>query len=241
MSKRRRTKRSAASLLLSLAIVAVILVAVYFAISKASQEEIPESIMEVGRKYPEAMEYVEGYERYKDADLSMDVTEEMAERAIPLFIQWDKRWGYKSYGQSYIGVSGCGPTSLAMVVCGLTGNADINPYVVAKYASDAGFYTYGQGTSWSLMTEGAYHYGIEAYGGTNSPDFILDNLSEDTPMICSVKPGDFTYSGHFIVLSGIDEDGLIIVNDPNSRNNSNKHWDVNTLVGQIKAIWVYRR
>ncbi|MBQ1871316.1 MAG: C39 family peptidase, partial [Lachnospiraceae bacterium] len=55
----------------------------------------------------------------------------------------------------------------------------------------------------------------------------------------SMKPGDFTYTGHFIVLTGIDEDGKIMVNDPNSRNNSDKHWDVDTLVKQIKALWVY--
>ena len=241
MSKKRRQKRSAASVLLSLFIVAAMLVVVYFAVNKASQGDIPESILEVGRKYPEAMEYVEGYERYKDADLSMDVSEEMEERDIPLFIQWDKRWGYKRYGQSYIGVSGCGPTCLAMVVCGLTDNGNINPYVVANYAADNGFYTYGQGTSWSLMTEGAWYYGINVEGGEISAEFILNNLNEDTPMICSMRPGDFTYTGHFIVLTGIDEDGKIIVNDPNSRNNSNKHWDVDTLVSQIKAIWIYYR
>lgn len=27
-------------------------------------------------------------------------------------------------------------------------------------------------------------------------------------------PGDFTYTGHFIVLTGIDENGAITVNDP---------------------------
>jgi hypothetical protein len=54
-----------------------------------------------------------------------------------------------------------------------------------------------------------------------------------------MKPGDFTYTGHFIVLTGIDEDGLIIVNDPNSPTNSSKHWEVGTLVSQMKSIWKY--
>ena len=40
---------------------------------------------------------------------------------IPYYNQTDARWGYKSYGNSTIGHGGCGPTSLAMVVSGLTG------------------------------------------------------------------------------------------------------------------------
>ena len=58
-------------------------------------------------------------------------------------------------------------------------------------------------------------------------------------MICSMSPGDFTKTGHFIVLTGIDSNGKIIVNDPNSPKNSNKHWDVNTLVSQMKSVWKY--
>jgi hypothetical protein len=54
-----------------------------------------------------------------------------------------------------------------------------------------------------------------------------------------MKPGDFTYTGHFIVLTGIDSNGDIIVNDPNSKKNSKKHWSLETLVPQIKGIWKY--
>lgn len=241
MSKKRRQKRSASSIILSLAIVAVLLGVIYFRINSAAFSNAPESIKEVGRRYPEAMEYVTGYEKYKDANLSMDVSEEMKERAIPLFIQWDKRWGYKDYGGNYIGVAGCGPTCLAMVACGLTDDDSINPYVVASYSADSGFYTYGEGTSWELMSSGARHYGLKSTRGEITEDYIRDNLSNDTPIICSVRPGDFTYSGHFIVLTGIDNNGKITVNDPNSRKNSNKHWKLSDLVPQIKALWVYSR
>jgi hypothetical protein len=52
-------------------------------------------------------------------------------------------------------------------------------------------------------------------------------------------PGDFTSSGHFIVLTDIDEDGMVSVKDPNSKTNSKKKWDVNTLVPQIMGLWSY--
>jgi hypothetical protein len=200
---------------------------------------VPDNIVSFGEKYPEAWEYVENYNKYANADLDMDVSRELAESDIPLFIQWDKRWGYRHYGSNYVGVAGCGPTCLAMVICGLERDPDINPYVISEYASDQGYYVYGQGTSWSFMTEGAEQYGLDATCGSVSSDYILTNLSSDTPMICSMSPGDFTKAGHFIVLTGIDEDGRIIVNDPNSPKNSSKHWDVDTLVSQMKGVWKY--
>ncbi|MBQ9341349.1 MAG: C39 family peptidase [Lachnospiraceae bacterium] len=217
---------------------AIILIG-YKAVGYISASHVPEYIREMGEKYPETKEFVRDYPKYKDKNFDMDVSKEMKERTIPLFIQWDKRWGYKDYGGKCIGTSGCGPTCVAMVACGLTGNPDINPCVVANFAVNNGFYKYGQGTSWSFMTDGARAFGIDGHSGEISADYIMSVLSEDTPIICSMKPGDFTYTGHFIVLTGIDEDGKIMVNDPNSRNNSDKHWDVDTLVKQIKALWVY--
>ena len=47
----------------------------------------------------------------------IDITGDYVDSEIPLFIQWDKRWGNFAYGRSgTIGSSGCGPTSLAMVL-----------------------------------------------------------------------------------------------------------------------------
>ena len=53
-----------------------------------------------------------------------------------------------------------------------------------------------------------------------------------------MMPGDFTTSGHFIVLSAL-EDGKIRVKDPNSAERSEKLWDYETLESQIKGLWVF--
>ena len=52
-------------------------------------------------------------------------------------------------------------------------------------------------------------------------------------------PGDFTEQGHFIVLTGVTDDGKIIVNDPNSRINSRKKWDAKRLLDQMKGMWAF--
>ena len=51
--------------------------------------------------------------------------------------------------------------------------------------------------------------------------------------------GDFTATGHYIVLIGL-EDGKFIVNDPNSVENSQKLWSYEQIQGQIRNLWVIR-
>lgn len=47
---------------------------------------------------------------------------------------------------------------------------------------------------------------------------MVDALQNGKLIISSQGPGLFTTGGHFIVLTGIDSDGGISVNDPNSGN-----------------------
>ena len=61
-------------------------------------------------------------------------------------------------------------------------------------------------------------------------------LEEGKPVILALGPGDFTTTGHYIVLAGIEEEGYR-VNDPNSRENSKKLWTYEQLEKQIRNIW----
>ena len=71
-----------------------------------------------------------------------------------------------------------------------------------------------------------------------SRDEIFAELESGHPIICSMRPGDFTSTGHFIVLVGI-EDGKIRVNDPNSRVRSGQLWEYETLEYQINNLWAF--
>lgn len=42
-----------------------------------------------------------------------------------------------------------------------------------------------------------------------------------------------------MVISGMDANGNIILNDPNSFTNSQKSWKYDRLQPQIKAMWVF--
>ncbi|MDO4322767.1 MAG: papain-like cysteine protease family protein [Lachnospiraceae bacterium] len=204
-----------------------------------SSSRIPDSLIEFKTKYPEAAAFVDNYPKNKDKKWDIDLSGEVQPEHIPLFLQWDERWGYETYGSDLLALTGCGPTCISMVVCGLNQSTYWNPYETAKFSEQQGYYVPGEGTSWNLMTEGAGLLGLNAAYGEVSSDYIYSYLDPCHPIICSMYPGDFTYTGHFIVLTGIDADGNIIVNDPNSRINSEKHWSMETLLPQIRNLWSY--
>ncbi len=204
-----------------------------------SEDVIPASLQEFAEKYPETAAFVQDYPDKKDIDFEIDLSNELEMGRIPVFLQWDMRWGYRVYGTDCMGVTGCGPTCLSMVVCGLTNTGRWDPYSCAQFAEEQGYYEWGVGTSWALMTEGAQKLGLTVSSGSISAEYILSNLSESSPMIASMLPGDFTDGGHFIVLCGIDENGEIIVNDPNSLANSIRTWPVDRLISQMKGLWTY--
>ncbi len=202
--------------------------------------DVPEEILEFVQKYPEAASFAENYPGVSDQHTEIDLTDEVTKGVIPLFIQWDERWGYELYGQNYLGINGCGPTCLSMVVCGLTGSTEWNPKAVADFSVEQGYYEAEWGTSWNLMTEGAQSLGLSVQGLRVTAMNIRNQLSEKgRAIICSMHPGDFTYTGHFIVLTGLDENGDVILNDPNSPSNSEKHWSMDVLLPQIRGMWAF--
>lgn len=199
--------------------------------------DVSDTLRELVENNPETVDFVRNYQEKKDAPPAEDIGEVTA-GVIPHLLQWDERWGYQIYGDNMIAVNGCGPTVISMVAAGLTGDNTITPYRVAKFAEENGYYEGEAGTSWSLMTEGAQQFGIYGEEMGLDENGIFSALESGNPIICSVRPGDFTTTGHFIVLVGT-EDGRIRVNDPNSVKRSEKLWDYETLYPQINNLWVY--
>lgn len=202
--------------------------------------EYPEAVLNMAVKNQETLDFVIGYPKHKsDIKAAGEITKEELEQGIPCLLQWDERWGYLAYGNDIIAVDGCGPTCLSMVVSGLLQDASKTPDAMADFSVDNNYYTAASGSAWSLMSSGAGKQGIKAETVVISADAISSKLEQKHPIICSMKPGDFTTTGHFIVLTGLTEDGSVMVNDPNSIENSEKEWDMETLVGQMKAAWSY--
>lgn len=199
----------------------------------------PPELTELWERNEEARDFILDYPKYKDRKWKIDLSKEAEADGIPLLLQWDERWGYEPYGSSMIAVTGCGPTCLSMVYIGLTGDASMHPKKMAAFSEKKGYYT-ENGTSWSLMTEGAETLGLSAEELPLDENRIKQCLLDGEPVICSMGPGDFTREGHFIVLAGVDKEGNIVLNDPNSKKNSEKSWDYDRIAGQVKNLWAYQ-
>ncbi len=212
--------------------------------SELQAEGCPDSLIRLYEKKPEARQFVLDYKNHRNDDAndeSIDISGDVMDGKLPLFIQWDKRWGYKTYGDDFLAVTGCGPTALSMVCVGLTGNLNMNPYAVAKMAQADGYYVNGSGSSWDMMTGLAGDLGLSANELGLDADTIRSKLRDGHPIICIMGPGDFTSTGHFIVLTGVKSNGDVTVNDSNSRKNSDKSWNLEEIMSQMKNLWVYSK
>ena len=158
------------------------------------------------------------------------------EGGLPYLVQYDTRWAYHGYGSSVMGITGCGPTCLSMAAIGLAGDADATPARVADYAEAAGHYVPGAGTAWTLFTTGAAAFGLEGEMVEPDESVMKTALDEGKVLVASMLPGDFTTSGHFIL---IVDHGLFGFNvyDPNSLELSRKTWRFDDLAGQIAQLW----
>ncbi len=199
-------------------------------------EEYPFSLLYTLSKDLDLLDYVLGYKENKGLVLSEEITDDLNE--VPLFLQWDQRWGYGYYGDNVLAINGCGPTSLAMVLTYLTKDKTLTPYKIAKMAEEKHYYVPNSGTTWNLMHYGGMEYGVESKVLGLSKTSVFNALENNHPIICNVGPGDFTLSGHYIVLTDVI-DGKLKINDPNSIKRSNQLWDFDSIKSQIKNLWEF--
>ena len=162
-----------------------------------------------------------------------DITFTDAETEVVYYNQTDSRWGGLSYGKTgTIASSGCGPTSLAIVVATLTSNK-VTPKEVSKWAYDNGYRAEGQGSYHSLMTDGGRHYGLKVEGIGRDSKKLVTALQEGKLAIAIMSKGHFTSGGHFIVLRGVTENGKILVADPASVTRSNQLWNLGIITNEV--------
>ncbi len=200
-----------------------------------------EELLNLLASNPETLDFVSDYLMHIDDEKASGAIEqeELYKLSPPLLIQWDKRWGYVKYGNNIIAINGCGPTCMSMVYTGLTKDLSKSPADIADFCIENDYYANDSGTSWSLMLEGARKLGLNAEKIGIGKQDIQKKLESGCLVICSMAPGDFTDTGHFIVLCGMTKKGKIMINDPNSPSRSEKKWEMETVLPQVKAAWAY--
>lgn len=152
-----------------------------------------------------------------------------------------------AYGSSNLAKCGCGPTCFAMVATHLSGETITPPDAVA-WCGNA-YYAWDKngdplGTSWTYFNAAAKHFALpRTVKQVSSFSEVENALQTGKLVISSQGPGLFTSSGHFIVLTRM-ENGLIYVNDPNKKNAVDKGYNdraftVSEITQAAKQYWIF--
>ena len=202
-----------------------------------SYRDYPQSLISLLERNPETEKFVLEYPTASKNTAYIDLSEYENCDTIPLFLQWDQRWGYLQYGSDVAGLTACGPVCLSMATFYLSGgDKQFTPEKIIQFAIDNNYYVPGSGSSWTLISEGGERLGFRVTELPLDENRIRAVLEDGTPIIIVVGPGDFTNSGHYLVMTGY-EDGQIRLLDPNSRANSEVLWPYQQIQSQIKNLW----
>lgn len=209
----------------------------FAALHGLSLSDWPEELLELLEKNPETKEFVWNYPLKKDLEADIDLSEYIGSDKVPLLLQWDQRWGYTEYTGKVMGLSGCGPTCLSMVCIYLLDDAKFTPKYIAQFAEENGYCAPGSGSFWTLIAEGGNKLGLDVKEIPLDENRMIKNLEQGNPIICNVRAGFFTTSGHYIVITEY-ADGYVKVNDPNSPSKSEQSWKLTEVMEQIRNLWV---
>ena len=201
-------------------------------------EQYPDELLELLADNEETVDFVLDYPEKKDA-APAETVGDVVKGQIPLLLQWDERWGYTEYAGELMGLSGCGPTCLSMACIYFFQDATYTPKYVAEFSEEHGYAVDGNGSAWTLIPQGGKELGLDVVEIPLDENRIINNLEVGNLIICVVGPGDFTTSGHFLVLTGY-EDGYVKLNDPNSPMRTEQKWELTRVMEQIDNLWVCR-
>ena len=102
-----------------------------------SLSDYPADIINLFKFNEETREFVLNYPS-KIVDFkptSLDFSEYAQCTEPPSFRQWDIRWGYMSYNNSVMGLSGSAPTALSMAALYVTHDMSLTPVHIAQFAA----------------------------------------------------------------------------------------------------------
>lgn len=151
---------------------------------------------------------------------------------VVYYNQGDAAWKSLPYGDTTIGIAGCGPTSMAICISTLTGKT-VTPRQTAEWADKNGYYVSGAGSSHSIVPALAAQYNLKCTGIGKDKEKIINALRSGKLVVAIMGPGHFTTEGHFMVLTGV-KDGKITIADCGSRERTGKTWSLDLIVNEAR-------
>ena len=165
------------------------------------------------------------------------------------YLQTDPRWGSLDYSapgeKTTIAASGCGPTAMAMVLA-TWADPSVNPKTECAWALAHGYKAPRQGTYYGYFEPAGARYGLRVtrlnyaslYGKSTSAYHAQarDALDRGELVIACMGPGNWTRSGHYVLVWKIEGD-TIYINDPASTKAARTKGSYSLFRQQVKYYW----
>ena len=169
------------------------------------------------------------------------------------YLQTDARWknvDYSAKGETTtIGASGCGPTAMAMVLATWC-DPKVDPKTECAWALKNGYKAPHSGTYYGYFAPAGKRYGLTAYqvnytniyGNSKSAYHAQakDAVDRGDLVIACMGKGNWTSSGHYVLVYGIDGD-TIYINDPASTKKARTEGSYSLFRQQVKYYWIIER
>lgn len=167
------------------------------------------------------------------------------------YLQTDSRWAGHSYAAkgetSTIGTAGCGPTSAAMILSTIRMDDRYNPVYACDWAVKKGYKALNQGTYYSFFKAFFQAHGVSCqqlnwdnlYHKALTYEHVHDKakgfVKQGYYLIALMKAGNWTKSGHFVVVW--DWDDKVRILDPNSKAANRLNGDPDTFMKEVAYYW----
>ncbi|MBQ9006356.1 MAG: hypothetical protein IJ092_08280 [Atopobiaceae bacterium] len=196
-----------------------------------------ERLLQLALDEPSAVEFVAGY--LNDTPKKAQAYEDNVSTGYyPKLYDWDTRWGYVTYGEAPMALTGSGPTSLAMAYMGLKGKADQTPDAIATLATKQEGTDKVYGTSSDFFLENAASLGLEIQEFSASGENLTDILESGTVILVQLRERSLTDNAHWALAVGKNLDGSINLYDPTSSAVTEHPWDPDTIAAGSDAFYV---
>lgn len=169
------------------------------------------------------------------------------------YLQTDPRWANLDYSakgeKTTIRASGCGPTAMAMVLA-TWADPSVTPKTECAWALAHGFKAPHQGTYYGYFEEAGRRYGLKTYrlnyanlyGNDRSAYHAQarDAIDRGDLVIACMGKGNWTSSGHYVLVWGIQDD-TIYINDPASTLARRTRGSYALFKTQVKYYWIIEK
>lgn len=208
-------------------------------IAKHADQYSDDRIIEFALREPEALDFIRALPSAQKRSTSYG--EEVERGNFPALVTYDERWGYIDYAGLPLGVSGSGPTVFSIAYMGLTGKNDQTPADIARLSAEKGYDSGDEFTTAELFTSEADDLGLICSQLALSEDSLVTALWNNNVVICQVRADTLTPDPHWVIVTGLYENGAARVIDPTCAAVTAREWDVATISSMSNTLYALGR